>query len=399
VGQSIGLSGLLLGNELESMTTNPNFEPYWNDIIASLRLVYQGKLGYNASAINFFIEDRTDEDLGNGGRSVDEFLDVTFWGKLDIVGLSTYPILSDDMNATYQDFVKGWHNDAYGRDFINKIKEFSALIGRPVYFTEFGNHANDGGNYANSSSGPSTNWDIQEHTDWWRAAYDVLAKEGTGWLDGVFAFNTGMSYLSTPADLHLYGWDVDGKPSIDIISRWFLNGLDPVGKIDIDAGRQDVIVTRIGGVLRVEFNDTAIPVFGTERFILNNGTLAFDLSGIAGQSYRIYQAAFDRTPDTPGLSYWIKSMDAGMSLIDVASGFVASVEFASVYGVDISNADFISKLYENVLGRQGEAAGIDYWTGQLAGGVSHAVVLAGFSESPENVAGVAPAIADGIWYV
>jgi len=35
----------------------------------------------------------------------------------------------------------------------------------------------------------------------------------------------------------------------------------------------------------------------------------------------------------------------------------------------------------------------------MATGISRAEVLAGFSESAENIAGVAPAIADGIWYV
>ena len=130
-----------------------------------------------------------------------------------------------------------------------------------------------------------------------------------------------------------------------------------------------------------------------------NGTLAFDTDGIAGQAYRIYQAAFDRTPDTAGLSYWIKSMDKGTSLIEVASGFVGSSEFAAVYGAHASDQTFVSKLYENVLGRAGEAAGIDYWTGQLAAGQTRADVLAGFSESAENIVGVSGAIADGIFYV
>lgn len=136
-----------------------------------------------------------------------------------------------------------------------------------------------------------------------------------------------------------------------------------------------------------------------ERLHFSDGNLAFDLSGNAGQAYRIYQAAFDRTPDTSGLSFWIKAMDGGTSLNDVASGFVSSAEFASVYGSNPSNRDFIDKLYENVLGRAGEAAGISYWVGQLDSGASKSAILAGFSESPENVAGVAPAIANGIWYV
>lgn len=136
-----------------------------------------------------------------------------------------------------------------------------------------------------------------------------------------------------------------------------------------------------------------------ERIEFSDGTLAVDLPGIAGQAYRIYQAAFARTPDAGGLTYWIKAMDGGKSLLDTAAGFVSSAEFASVYGDRPSNAAYVEKLYHNVLGRDGEAGGIAYWTAQLESGASKAAVLAGFSESAENIAGVSHAISDGIWYV
>lgn len=137
---------------------------------------------------------------------------------------------------------------------------------------------------------------------------------------------------------------------------------------------------------------------GIERIHFNDGYLALDINGTAGQAYRIYQAAFDRTPDAGGISYWIKMMDTGMSLKDVAHDFISSTEFMVTYGANMSNQAFIEQLYMNVLNRAGEAAGVDYWTGRMAADLTRADVLAGFSESPENVAGVAPAISDGIWY-
>lgn len=136
-----------------------------------------------------------------------------------------------------------------------------------------------------------------------------------------------------------------------------------------------------------------------ERLQFSDGTLALDTSGNAGQAYRIYQAAFNRTPDSGGLSFWIKTMDGGRSLNDVAAGFVNSAEFASVYGSAPSNSQFVDKLYNNVLGRSGEAGGVAYWNGRLDSGASKADVLAGFSESPENITGVSAKIADGIWFV
>ncbi len=138
---------------------------------------------------------------------------------------------------------------------------------------------------------------------------------------------------------------------------------------------------------------------GLERIVFVDGILAFDFDGGAGQAYRIYEAAFDRMPDLGGLSYWIRSIDSGASLLSVAEGFINSAEFKSVYGENPTDAELISKLYQNILNREGEAAGIDYWLDQLGSGASRAQVLANFSESPENVQGVAPAISDGIWYV
>ena len=50
-----------------------------------------------------------------------------------------------------------------------------------------------------------------------------------------------------------------------------------------------------------------------------------------GEAYRLYQAAFNRTPDTPGLRGWVTNLDNGMSLNAVAQGFVGSAEFANAY--------------------------------------------------------------------
>jgi Ca2+-binding RTX toxin-like protein len=134
-----------------------------------------------------------------------------------------------------------------------------------------------------------------------------------------------------------------------------------------------------------------------ERLRFNDKTLAFDLDGNAGQSYRMYQAAFARTPDVGGLSFWTKQMDTGASLIDVARNFVALGEFRAAYGANPSNGDIIGRFYQNVLNRAGEPGGVNFWVGELNSGArTVAQVLAGFSESPENKSLVGVAIANGI---
>jgi len=81
---------------------------------------------------------------------------------------------------------------------------------------------------------------------------------------------------------------------------------------------------------------------------------------VAGRAYRVYKAAFNRDPmegDKAGLGYWIGQIDKGMDLIEVSARFVDSKEFKDLYGTNPANAQFLTKLYQNVLGRAPGATG------------------------------------------
>ncbi|WP_172124362.1 MULTISPECIES: DUF4214 domain-containing protein [unclassified Devosia] len=141
---------------------------------------------------------------------------------------------------------------------------------------------------------------------------------------------------------------------------------------------------------------------GVERLGFDDGTLAFDLGGTAGQAYRLYQAAFDREPDVEGLGFWIRQLDAGRGdLVWVADQFQHSEEFQKTYGApaELSNGQFLNLLYNNVLDRTPDMNGYMYWMGRLGDAYGRDRVLVDFSESQENVAKTAAAVEDGIWYV
>jgi Ca2+-binding RTX toxin-like protein len=136
---------------------------------------------------------------------------------------------------------------------------------------------------------------------------------------------------------------------------------------------------------------------GVERIAFDDGAVALDTDGVAAQAYRIYRAAFDRTPDAAGLGFWIAAMDKGVTLEQVAGGVIASQEFTYRYGAAPSNAELVSHLYQNILHRAPDAGGYDYWLGVLDNkAASLPQVLAAISESPENQAAVATLIANGI---
>jgi hypothetical protein len=133
-----------------------------------------------------------------------------------------------------------------------------------------------------------------------------------------------------------------------------------------------------------------------ERLVFADKTIALDIDGNGGQAYRLYQAAFNRTPDSVGLGFWINALDGGTSLISVAQGFVNSAEFKDAYGAGLSNRDLVTKFYQNILHRAPEAGGLDFWSGVLdskAAGVPD--VLGAISESAENKAGLIGVIGNG----
>jgi len=138
-----------------------------------------------------------------------------------------------------------------------------------------------------------------------------------------------------------------------------------------------------------------------ERVQYSDGTLALDIAPgqNSGEVYRLYQAAFARTPDMPGVKYHLNDMESkGLPLWQIASNFLASPEFASKYGSNPTDTQYINALYQNVLKRTPGASEVSWYQNQFnTHQMDRQAALIGFSESPENVALVGSAIANGIW--
>jgi len=106
-------------------------------------------------------------------------------------------------------------------------------------------------------------------------------------------------------------------------------------------------------------------------------------SGIEGEIVRLYVALLRRVPDEGGFRFWISERNGGRSLASVATSFQASSEFLDA-NANLSSAEFVTLLYNNVLERQPDQGGLDFWVGQLDSQAqsTEQVVLA-FTESPE----------------
>ncbi len=157
-------------------------------------------------------------------------------------------------------------------------------------------------------------------------------------------------------------------------------------------------ITQSAGVTQVNGVNGLDVLVDVERLFFSDKSIALDTDGNAGQAYRIYQAAFNRAPDQSGLGFWIKSLDDGNSLSAVATGFINSSEFQTLFGSAPSNADYVTRLYSNVLHRTIDQSGYDFWLTKLQT-QTRQDVLVGFSESNENKLQVIGAIQNGIEYI
>jgi hypothetical protein len=116
----------------------------------------------------------------------------------------------------------------------------------------------------------------------------------------------------------------------------------------------------------------------------------------AAEVLRLYDTVLGRLPDGAGLADWTHALDTGASLLAVANGFVASAEFQGAYG-GLDDPGFVTLLYHNVLGRLPDQAGLDHWVAALAGGESRTQVVLGFSDSPEHITDTTGQVVGGIW--
>ena len=234
--------------------------------------------------------------------------------------------------------------------------------------------------------------------------------------DGIDQFNLNV-LLNTAVSKHADGNTINGTPKDDVISllagdqaRGMAgddriigteNGLEQSVyygamsdfEIIVQSNRELSLVSTFGN----EGNDKLVNI---ERLRFSDTNLALDIEKgeDAGSAYRIYKAAFDRAPDAGGLGFWISAMDDGASLTSVASGFINSPEFQKIYGANVSDRDYVTKLYNNVLDRNPDQGGYDFWLGAQANGATREDILVNFSESKENIANVADLIANGIQY-
>jgi sugar lactone lactonase YvrE len=201
-----------------------------------------------------------------------------------------------------------------------------------------------------------------------------------------------------PTDAELQSW-LGFLQGYDQTDTLFAQG-HPSGLADADYVQ---LVFR--GFLRRAADTGALGTFGsaltagtvTHASLVQTLLTSTEFNTFVAPVSRLYMAAFHRVPDAGGLDNWVAYVRAGNPLQSAADAFVASPEFQLTYG-SLNDTQYVTLLYENVLGREPDPAGLTNWTGQLASGWTRGQVLIGFSESQEGIALFAPTVRTFLHY-
>ena len=180
----------------------------------------------------------------------------------------------------------------------------------------------------------------------------------------------------------------------------FLDGAHAAGayQLSVDAtGSVTVADTSTGGAA----SGKSMTVSGVSYVLFDGGaTTMIIASGTSAEIARFYGSTFDRVPDLPGYEAWNLAVANGVvTLQEAAQRFLTSAEFTGRYGAvgSLSDAQFVTAMYSNVLGRAPDQAGLTAWTNYLTGVeaqngataagnlAARATVLQGFAISPEEI--------------
>lgn len=109
-----------------------------------------------------------------------------------------------------------------------------------------------------------------------------------------------------------------------------------------------------------------------------------DASGTQAFVTRLYQTVLDRAPDAAGLATWVNALNGRqMTGAQVAQNMFQSPEYQRRGRTD---AQYIDDLYRAMFGRAPDAAGTQTWQDALDNGVSRLFLLAGFAGGSEFAA-------------
>lgn len=158
----------------------------------------------------------------------------------------------------------------------------------------------------------------------------------------------------------------------------------------------------------------SVEVSGESYIVFNGANLAASTVTVSGaptypndvfmvqsaanaQLAQFYAAVLGRAPDLGGLEYWQNNLAHGGSIVDIAQDFLIIIHQNYAAGTPVSplgdpasmsNTQYITDLYLNILGRQPDSGGLAYWQSLMDAGLSQAQLLVAFTNATATTSSV-----------
>lgn len=168
---------------------------FWHDLIPDIRAVYSGPLTYAANW--------------------DNFQNITFWEKLDYIGINAYFPLSEATTPTVAELQRAW------QPIRRKLRRLHARTQRPILFTEWG--------YLSVDGAAARTWELEANISSLSAngAAQAQAAEGllsTFWDEPWWAGGFYWKWYPEHRHKHLQhakDYSPKGKPITEVLQRWY----------------------------------------------------------------------------------------------------------------------------------------------------------------------------------
>ena len=354
---------LSIGNEMVA-ATKPQYTPYWDDIISSIRGVYSGQLTYSA-----LLPLQTDS-------STNEVSQIGFWGKLDFAGFDVYPSLSQGgADPSVASLNAAWQSETvYGtvQDYQAFVSQLAAKVGIPVVFTETGlpsfsgasdrQTTSDGDIGSATANGSGVVENDAEQANWWESFFETWAVNPPTWLKGVFVYNNDPGQLGSYAATN---YNVIGKSAAGVIAAWYggkttvnplsdvfngsqandrlyLFGAHQTGSVDIGVKQAPTLDTVVSINVTSAIENGSSPGFDVVINGIDFGTVAVSpissgyvtAQGISYSTNQVY------TFDIPGLVSISSLQVSYVGPNDPTHEFNSFFNAVSVDGVALTNATY-----------------------------------------------------------
>ena len=187
--QQNGVELFCVGCEFKATTGETE---QWKNVISGVRDYYSGPLTYAADWTNY--------------------QNIEWWDSLNYVGIDAYfPLSLFKTDPTFNELKTVWTHRA------DDIEEWLSDVNKPIIFTEIGYRSGDGTNMAPSNYWSDMDVDLQEQSECYEAAFQVLWKRN--WFSGFYWW----TWIHDPSigGVNDSYHTPQNKPAQNVITEWY----------------------------------------------------------------------------------------------------------------------------------------------------------------------------------